>query len=72
MAFGSSVFVILGILNENVKYCRNAVCYQIMAENQKLRAAVIGVGGLGRHHARNYAELAREGRIEFVGICDVE
>lgn len=43
-----------------------------MAENQKLRAAVIGVGGLGRHHARNYAELAREGRIEFVGICDVD
>lgn len=36
----------------------------------KLRAAAIGVGSLGRHHARNYAELAREGRVEFVGICD--
>lgn len=36
----------------------------------KLRAAAIGVGSLGRHHARNYAELAREGRIEFVGACD--
>jgi len=35
-----------------------------------LRAAAIGVGSLGRHHARNYAELAREGRVEFVGICD--
>jgi predicted dehydrogenase len=35
-----------------------------------LRAAAIGVGSLGRHHARNYAELAREGRIEFVGVCD--
>ncbi len=34
------------------------------------RAAAIGVGSLGRHHARNYAELAREGRIEFVGACD--
>ncbi len=32
--------------------------------------AVIGVGSLGRHHARNYAELAREGRIDFVGVCD--
>ena len=41
-----------------------------MAENQKLRAAAIGVGSLGRHHARNYAELAREGRVEFVGACD--
>jgi len=42
-----------------------------MAENLKLRCAAIGVGSLGRHHARNYAELAREGRIEFTGACDV-
>ena len=41
-----------------------------MAENRKLRAAAIGVGSLGRHHARNYAELAREGRVDLVGICD--
>ena len=37
---------------------------------KKLRVAAIGVGSLGRHHARNYAELAREGRVEFVGACD--
>lgn len=36
----------------------------------KLRTAAIGVGSLGRHHGRNYAELAREGRIEMVGVCD--
>src|SRR5690606_26312437 len=30
----------------------------------------IGVGSLGRHHARNYAELDREGRIEYIGACD--
>ena len=41
-----------------------------MAENRKIRTAAIGVGSLGRHHARNYAELAREGRVEFVGACD--
>ena len=41
-----------------------------MPENTKLRAAAIGVGSLGRHHARNYSELAREGRVEFVGACD--
>lgn len=35
-----------------------------------LRVAAVGVGSLGRHHARNYAELAREGRVEFVGVCD--
>jgi len=35
-----------------------------------LRTAAIGVGSLGRHHARNYAELAREGRVEFIGACD--
>jgi predicted dehydrogenase len=36
----------------------------------KLRAAAIGVGSLGRHHGRNYAEMAREGRVEMVGVCD--
>ena len=41
-----------------------------MSENQGLRTAAIGVGSLGRHHARNYAELAREGRVEFIGACD--
>lgn len=43
-----------------------------MAENEKIRVAAIGVGSLGRHHARNYAELAAEGRVEFVGICDID
>src|SRR6185295_5652995 len=38
----------------------------------KLRFAAIGVGSLGRHHARNYAELAAEGRIELLGVCDVK
>ncbi len=41
-----------------------------MGENRKLRMAVIGVGSLGRHHARNYCEMALEGRIEMVGVCD--
>src|SRR5688572_25883820 len=35
------------------------------------QCAVIGVGSLGRHHARNYAELANEGRVKFAGICDM-
>jgi len=39
---------------------------------QNLKTAVIGVGSLGRHHARNYAEIAREGKIEFVGVCDAD
>jgi len=43
-----------------------------MAEDQKLRAAAIGVGSLGQHHARNYAEFAHEGRIKFVGACDAK
>lgn len=42
-----------------------------MEQNSKLRTAAIGVGSLGRHHARNYAELAREGRVDFVGACDL-
>ena len=32
--------------------------------------AVIGVGSLGQHHARNYAEIAETSKTEFVGVCD--
>ncbi len=35
-----------------------------------IKTAVIGVGSLGQHHARNFAELANEGNTEFVGVCD--
>ncbi len=38
--------------------------------NRILKTAAIGTGSLGRHHARNYAELAREGCVEFIGACD--
>jgi hypothetical protein len=31
-----------------------------MEQAQNLKTAVIGVGSLGQHHARNYAELAKE------------
>ncbi|MEP6945588.1 MAG: Gfo/Idh/MocA family oxidoreductase [Acidobacteriota bacterium] len=41
-----------------------------MPKIEKLRVAAIGVGSLGRHHARNYAEMAAEGRVELVGVCD--
>jgi predicted dehydrogenase len=41
-----------------------------MAEARKLRAAAIGVGSLGRHHARNYAAFAAEGRVDLVAVCD--
>jgi predicted dehydrogenase len=35
-----------------------------------LRTAVIGVGHLGRQHARLHAALAAEGRSQFVAVCD--
>lgn len=37
-----------------------------------LRTAVIGVGHLGRQHARIHAALAAEGRSEFVSVCDLD
>ena len=37
-----------------------------------LRTAVIGVGSLGRQHARIHAALASEGRVAFVSACDVD
>ena len=39
--------------------------------NPKVRVAVLGVGSLGKEHARLYAELARAGAVEFAGIFDV-
>ena len=38
--------------------------------NWKPETAVIGVGSLGQHHARNHAEIAQTGATEFVGVCD--
>jgi predicted dehydrogenase len=36
-----------------------------------LRTAVIGVGSLGRQHARIHRALAGEGRTQFVAVCDL-
>src|SRR5690349_25049600 len=36
-----------------------------------LRTAVIGVGSLGRQHARIHATLAAEGAAQFVAVCDL-
>lgn len=36
-----------------------------------LRTAVVGVGHLGRQHARIHAALASEGRASFVYVCDL-
>ena len=35
-----------------------------------IRTAVVGVGHLGRQHARVHAALAAEGMSEFVAVCD--
>lgn len=37
-----------------------------------LRTAVIGVGHLGRQHARIHSDLAAEGLTEFVSVCDLD
>ncbi len=39
---------------------------------KKIRTGVVGVGSLGQHHARNYAELAGEGFSDFIGVCDTD
>lgn len=35
-----------------------------------LKVGVVGTGSLGREHARIYAAMAREGRVDFRGIVD--
>src|SRR5712691_10192033 len=37
-----------------------------------LRTAVIGVGHLGRQHARIHAALAAEGLGQFTSVCDLD
>jgi predicted dehydrogenase len=37
-----------------------------------LRTAVIGVGHLGRQHARIHAALSQEGKSELVAVCDTD
>src|SRR5437764_334088 len=37
-----------------------------------LRTAVIGVGHLGKQHARIHATLFGEGRSQFVSVCDID
>ena len=41
-----------------------------MATNNIIRVAVLGVGSLGKEHARIYADLAKTGLVEFAGIFD--
>lgn len=36
---------------------------------KRLKAAVIGVGSMGRHHARNYFDI---NTVDLVGICDMD
>ena len=35
-----------------------------------VRVAVLGVGSLGRQHARVYGEMHRHGTVELVGVYD--
>jgi predicted dehydrogenase len=37
----------------------------------KVRVAVLGVGSLGKEHARIYSDLAAGGQVEFAGVYDV-
>jgi predicted dehydrogenase len=39
--------------------------------NAKVRVAVLGVGSLGKEHARIYSELAAAGQVEFTGVYDI-
>ena len=39
---------------------------------RKIKTAAIGVGSLGRHHARIQAQLANEEKTELIGVCDTD
>jgi predicted dehydrogenase len=37
----------------------------------KVRVAVLGIGSLGKEHARIYSELAAAGHVDFIGVHDI-
>src|SRR5436190_17288354 len=39
-------------------------------KGNRVRVAVIGIGSLGQHHARIYAEMAAAGTVDFAGVFD--
>jgi predicted dehydrogenase len=41
------------------------------ANSSRIKVAVLGVGSLGREHARIYAQLEAAGLVEFAGVYDV-
>ncbi len=66
-------------MTENVSIAENTVTFKLMetiqnpkSKTQNPKTAVIGVGSLGRHHARNYAELSNNGKTNFIGVCDAD
>jgi predicted dehydrogenase len=44
---------------------------RVTISHSKVRVAVLGVGSLGKEHARIYSELAHAGQVEFTGVYDV-
>jgi predicted dehydrogenase len=46
------------------------VLFQAETMSAKLKVAVLGVGSLGKEHARIYADLAAAGLVEFAGVYD--
>jgi predicted dehydrogenase len=47
-----------------------AITHPSSGTPSKIRVAVLGVGSLGQHHARIYAELEKAGQVELAGIYD--
>ena len=42
----------------------------LLGVSDVVKVAVLGVGGLGQHHARIYAEMEQAGDVQFVGLYD--
>jgi predicted dehydrogenase len=45
---------------------------EVKPASPPVRVAVLGVGSLGRHHARLYAEMAGAGAVHFAGVFDTD
>jgi predicted dehydrogenase len=50
---------------------RDMISHGSFSPHDRVRVSVLGVGSLGKEHARLYSDLAAAGKVQFAGVYDV-
>lgn len=68
---GDAIGVSCRLSDISGRWQAGAVAMDTGPQSSQIKIAVLGVGSLGREHARIYAEMAKTGGVEFVGVYDL-